>query len=109
MKTEIPTIIAAYITASNAKDISTVASLFAKDAVVKDEGAKYAGVEEIVNWQTKIHKAYDFRMEAKQIIEIENGFVVTTTLSGSFPGKNPIDVDQRFKINNGLIAELEIK
>jgi ketosteroid isomerase-like protein len=106
---KMPEVVMNYVAASNDKDISKMLSLFSDDAVVKDEGAAYNGIKEIGEWQTKIHKAYDFKMEIKKVEIKDNNYIVTTTLSGTFPGKNPVDVEQCFVIENGRITALNIK
>jgi hypothetical protein len=48
-------------------------------------------------------------MEVKEVVLKEENYLVTTTLSGIFPGKNPIDVVQSFLIIDDKISELDIK
>ncbi len=108
-QTEIPNVIIDYVAASNAKDIAKVVSFFAEDTLVKDEGNTYHGINEVAAWQQKIHEAYDFQMLIKQVANTKDSYIVTTTLSGTFPGKNPIDVEQQFTIDKNKITALTIQ
>jgi ketosteroid isomerase-like protein len=106
MKNVIPRIITDYVVASNTRDITTLLSLFTDDAIVKDEGKIYRGLDGIKAWRKLINASYEFQMEVLDIELEQTSVIVTTWLTGNFSGKNPIDIQNHFKLRGNKITEL---
>ena len=59
--------IAAYIAAANARDSSRVASFFAEDANVFDEGQHQVGTDAIAQWMQDTAQRYQPRVEVLDV------------------------------------------
>jgi len=104
--TLLPDPIAAYCAADSLGG-GVVARCFTAHAVVKDEGHTYAGVEAITAWKTASSGAYAYTSRPIAVAHEDGVHIVTSRVSGNFPG-SPIDLRYRFRLERGLIAELEI-
>jgi hypothetical protein len=74
---------------------------------VKDEGHTYHGRLEIKKWKTEASKKYEYTCEPFACEQQEGAIVVTSTLTGNFPG-SPADLRFIFKLANDKIASLQI-
>jgi hypothetical protein len=103
----LPQPIAAFYHACDVYDDDLLASCFATDAVLADEGMEYHGSEAISEHILEANR------DAKVTTEItgctgKNGeTVVTATLSGSFEG-SPVPLDFHFTVENEKINALNI-
>lgn len=104
---DLPKPIAAYFEADRSRDADAVATCFAADGVVKDERKRHQGHEAIRRWKAEASKAYTYRVEPHSIGSEEGRTVVTSTVSGTFPG-SPVDLRYVFVLEGDSIAELEI-
>jgi hypothetical protein len=104
---DLPEPIAAYIAAENAGDQAAAAQCFADAAVVRDDGQTHAGIAAITRWKAETTRAYQATMQPLAVAEREGKTVVTSQISGNFPG-SPIDLQFVFGLANGKIASLEI-
>lgn len=102
----LPAPIAAYFTA-DLKDGDAVAQCFTDTAVVKDEGQTYTGREAIQAWKTDASARYSYVSEHKAIAVEGDRIVVTSRLTGNFPG-SPVDLRFLFLLDGDRIAALEI-
>ena len=107
MTVKLPEPVANYFTAANARDADAVAASFTEDAVVRDEGGVHRGRAAIRAWAEDAGRKYRFRAEVLKATESADQTIVTARVSGNFPG-SPIDLTHRFKLADGLIAELAI-
>jgi len=106
----LPEPIAAYFAAGkgDAKgDATTLARCFTNDAVVKDEGHTHSGLPAIVKWRSDVSTQYTFTSEPLALEETDGVVVVTSRLTGNFPG-SPVVLRYRFRLERGKIAALEI-
>lgn len=102
----LPNPIAAYF-AADQRSADAVARCFTAQAVVKDEGHTYTGLDAIKVWKAAASAAYTYTSEPFAM-EQEGGFhVVTSRVAGNFPG-SPLDLRYRFRLERGLIASLDI-
>jgi len=102
----LPEPIAAYF-AADQRGPDAIARCFTTQAVVKDEGRTYAGLDSIKAWKAAATAAYAYTSEPFAI-EQQNGFhVVRSRVTGNFPG-SPVDLRYRFRLERGLMASLEI-
>jgi len=101
-----PQVISAYVDATNSKDDEQLLSLFASNATVRDEGKTYRGLSEISDWRMHVTKSYEFKLQVLDVVEKGGEIVVSTRMSGNFPGKNPVNIKHFFELNGNRIARL---
>ena len=106
MALDLPKPIAAYFTADKAGG-EGVSECFTENAVVKDERRTYSGRDEIKQWKTTATAKYQYRSEPIAFAEKDGKIVVTSRLTGNFPG-SPVDVRYFFQLEGEKIASLEI-
>lgn len=107
MKTSLPSSITTYFQASNAHDTAALLTVFTGDAVVADEGHEYHGPA-IRSWSEKVNAAYQPKAEILDATAIPDGMLVTSRVSGTFPG-SPVDLHFRFTLADDRIAALRIE
>ncbi|HEX9432861.1 MAG TPA: nuclear transport factor 2 family protein [Burkholderiales bacterium] len=107
MSIRLPEPIAAYFAATNAHDVDAMLARFAKTAIVKDEGKTMRGADAVRQWMEETIRKYAFSVEALAIAAAEDKAVVTTRVSGSFPG-SPIELRYDITLAGGKISRLEI-
>jgi ketosteroid isomerase-like protein len=104
-----PSKVATYFAATNARDLDRMIAAFANDAVVKDEGREHHGLGAIRKWMEQAIEKYAFEVEPTEVDDTEGRTVVTATVSGSFPG-SPVHLRHAFTIDHReQIARLEIQ
>jgi hypothetical protein len=99
----LPAPLAAYFAAPDHRD---TASLFAPDAVVRDEGAVHVGSAAIEAWLDRVQLQYRPRYVVEAAEAVGDRTVVTFVVSGTFPG-SPATLRQAFRVDAGLIQSLE--
>lgn len=101
----LPEPIAAYFAAEHNPE--ALARCFTPQAVMKDDGHTYTGIDAITAFMAEASAKYG-ATSAPFAIEREEGFQrVRANVSGNFPG-SPIVLSYRFRLERGLIASLEI-
>lgn len=108
MVIDLPAAIAGYFEADRARDASAVADCFTADAVVHDEGLSHVGRAAIRAWTEDYLAKYNPTAEPFAIEEEAGRTVVTSHVSGDFPG-SPIDLRFIFTLVDDAIASLEVK
>jgi len=104
---KLPDPIAAYF-AADKLDGEAFARCFAEDAVVKDEGKTYSGIAAIRRWKSETTSKYTYTSEPFRCEESNNSTIVTSRLTGTFPG-SPVDLRFFFQLDErGKITRLEI-
>ena len=106
MSLDLPEPIAAYFTADRSSG-EAVAQCFTEDAVVKDEGHTYKGRTAIREWKEAASKKFEYTSEPFACTEQDGKTVVTSRLTGNFPG-SPVDLRFFFALAVNRIAALEI-
>lgn len=106
MSLNLPNPIAAYFTA-DLGDNEAVAQCFTDNAIVKDEGHTYNGLSAIKQWKTDSSRKYTYTSEPFASVEIAGKTIVTSQLTGNFPG-SPVDLRYVFDLEGNKIASLEI-
>jgi len=102
----LPEPIAAYFAAEHKPE--ALARCFTAQAVMKDDGHTYTGVDAIKAFMAEASAKYS-ATTVPFALEREDGFqIVKAKVTGNFPG-SPIDLSYRFRLERGLIAALEIK
>jgi len=107
MAIALPKTIARYFEADRGKDALAVAGCFTKDAVVRDEGHTYVGLDAIGTWKADASTKYTYTVEPFALATEGERTVVTSHLAGDFPG-SPTDLRYFFLLADDKIAELEI-
>ena len=107
MSLDLPEPIAAYF-AADRLDSEALARCFTNDAVVKDEGHTYTGVNAIQQWKANASTKYQYTSEPMRSEQSDGMTVVTCHLTGNFPG-SPIDLRYFFRLERGKVASLEIR
>jgi SnoaL-like domain len=102
----LPDPIAAYF-AADQRSADAIARCFTVQAVVKDEGRTYTGLDAIKAWKAAASAAYTYTSEPFAMEQKDGLHVVTSRVTGNFPG-SPVDLRYRFRLERGLIASLEI-
>lgn len=101
----LPEPIAAYFAAEHNPE--ALAHCFTAQAVVKDDGHTYTGVDAIKAFMAAASAKYS-ASTVPFALEREDGFqLVRAKVTGNFPG-SPVDLTYRFRLERGLIASLEI-
>ena len=106
MSIQLPQPIKAYFEADR-KSGEAVASCFSLDAVVKDEGKTYRGLDEIRHWRADAAAKYTYTCDPLAAEEQGGQIVVTCRLVGNFPG-SPVDLRFFFRLAGDKISALEI-
>ena len=106
MAIDLPQAIAAYF-AADKRDGDAVAKCFTERATVKDEGHTYTGHQAIRRWRTDTSTKYDYVSEPFAITTKDGVTVVTSHLTGNFPG-SPLDLRYFFRLEGDKISALEI-
>src|SRR6202162_3901382 len=104
MSLDLPKPIAAYFTADKG-DSEALARCFTEDAIVKDEGHTYNGLDAIKKW--KAEGKYTSTSEAFASEQKDGKTIITSRLTGNFPG-SPVDLRFFFELEGDKIAALEI-
>ena len=106
MTLDLPKPIAAYFAADKA-GAEAVSQCFTENAVVKDEGQTYRGRAAIKQWKADVSAKYQYTSEPLACAQKEGKFVVTSRLTGNFPG-SPVNLRFCFGLEGDKIASLEI-
>lgn len=101
----LPEPIAAYFAAEHHPE--ALARCFTAQAVMKDDGHTYTGVDAIKAFMAEASAKYG-ATSVPFSVEREDGFqLVRANVTGNFPG-SPIVLSYRFRLERGLISSLEI-
>ena len=106
--TDLPEILQSYQVAHDRRDTDGALSAFAADAVVQDDGHTYRGLEAIRDWLSRASVQFTY---SRTLTAVEasgaNTWLVRNRLEGDFPG-GIVDLNYRFVLHDGLIAQLDI-
>jgi hypothetical protein len=101
----LPEPVAAYFAAEHKPD--ALAHCFTAQAVMKDNGHTYTGIDAIKAFMAQASAKYS-ATSVPFGIEREDGCqLVRAKVTGNFPG-SPIVLSYRFRLERGMIASLEI-
>jgi len=89
-----PQIVRRYFELARAEDTETYFALFADDALVEDEGEEYAGIDAIRAWRTEVPRV---GYTITDVEPVDEGLVVTCTITGDFPGSPFAGLKFRFE------------
>jgi hypothetical protein len=106
MTLNLPKPIADYFEADRGSGES-VDKCFVSDAVVRDEGKVYHGVNEIRKWRAEVAAKFTYSCQPLAVQQQDDRTVVTCRLEGNFPG-SPVNLRFFFRLANDKIQDLEI-
>lgn len=109
MTSTVPDVVDRYYRQIGESDIDGFISCFTDNAIVADEDRTYQGPAAIRAWRERTAAEFDYNAVPESVQEEAGGNIVVTTLvSGTFPG-SPIRLRHRFTIRDGLIGALDIR
>ncbi|OLY94365.1 hypothetical protein SAMN05444008_10546 [Cnuella takakiae] len=103
----LPNVVTGLIKSQEQFDSAAFANFFAADAVVFDEGKTHQGRMAIQQWNAQTNQEYQTTLQPMGYAETEGGGVLTTQVSGTFPG-SPIVAKYHLQIADDLIQSLKI-
>lgn len=101
----LPEPIAAYFAAE--QNPEALARCFTAQAVMKDDGHTYTGVDAIKAFMAEASTRYSATSTPIAMEAADGSQIVRANVAGNFPG-SPLDLTYRFRLERGLIAALEI-
>lgn len=104
MSLSLPDAITTYFSISNGADDTHLGDCFTQDACVLDEGETHRGRTAIQSW---LRAKIEYCVEPVSVSHQDNTMVVTTTVTGDFPG-SPVQLDHTFQLADAQIQSLEI-
>jgi ketosteroid isomerase-like protein len=104
----LPTTVRDFLTAHIAYDADTASSFLTEDAVIVDQDQSFRGREETHAFLRDAGSEFEYTTEQIGARRIDDArWVVTLRLEGTFPG-GVAELDYRFALRDGLVAELVI-
>jgi hypothetical protein len=108
MPIHLPKAVDDYLASANADDTEALASCFASDATVRDEGRTFEGLEAIKVWHAEARKKYQHTVAPLNIVQRDGKTVVTGRVSGSFPN-SPVNLEHIFELAGNKVVSLDIR
>lgn len=105
--TKAPQIIQRYFQSVNAHDTVAMASCFASEAVVHDEGNEYIGIDAITAWIEATTAKYRVTTEIISLHEEHGKTIATNLVTGNFTG-SPLSLRYHFILKENSITGLSI-
>jgi hypothetical protein len=107
----LPTLVAAYVEATNSFDLDGLLTAFADDALVNDQLRDYWGKAAIRNWAERDIIGERLTMDVTEVIEHYGNFIVTANIDGDFDKRgmpNPLVLAFYFTPHSDRIVQLII-
>ena len=107
----LPTLVAAYVAASNNFDLERLMSTFAEDALVNDQLRDYWGKPAIREWAKRDIIGERLTMNVTKVINHYDNFIVTANVDGNFDKRglpDPLVLAFYFTAQSDLIVQLII-
>ena len=108
MPIHLPGPIEVYFEADTAGDAEALATCFAADATVHDEGRTHEGLAAIKAWKIEARRKYEYTVEPLEGAQRDGKTVVTARVAGNFPG-SPVTLTFIFGLEGEKIASLRIR
>jgi len=104
----VPTTVRGFLAASTAHDADAASAFLVEDVVVVDQGEAFRGRDEVRAFVRDAGAEFAYTTEQIGARRIDDDhWVVTLRLEGTFSG-GVADLDYRFTLRGGLVAELVI-
>ena len=104
---DLPKAVRQYFDSRNAFDVAAALAQFEDDAFVEDENVEHRGRDSIREWLEETEAKYHPRFETQAAKQVGDHLVVTTVVSGTFPG-SPLSIDHAFVLSGEKINRLVI-
>jgi len=107
----LPTLVAAYVEASNNFDLERLMSTFAEDALVNDQLRDYWGKPAIREWAKRDIIGERLTMNVTKVIHHYDNFIVTANVDGNYDKRglpDPLVLAFYFTAQSDLIVQLII-
>ncbi len=108
MPIQLPKPVAGYVSSGNTSDSEALAACFASDAVVRDEGRTFNGLEALKAWHAEARRKYHHTVEPLDVVERDGKTILTAKVSGDFPN-SPVNLEHVFELVDDKIKSLEIR
>jgi ketosteroid isomerase-like protein len=106
--TELPATVRGFLAAHVVRDADTAATFLTDDVVIVDIDQTFRGREQVHAFLRDAGSEFDYTTEQTGARRIDDEHSVATLhLEGTFPG-GVADLDYRFTLRDGLVAELVI-
>lgn len=104
----LPTTVREFLAAHVARDVDTALSFLVEDAVIVDQDETFRGREKAHAFLRDAGSEFEYTTEQIGARRVDDAhWVVTVRLEGTFPG-GVAELDYRFALRDGLVAELVI-
>jgi len=107
----LPTLVAAYVEATNSFDLERLMSTFAEDALVNDQLRDYWGKPAIREWAKRDIIGERLTMNVTKVIHHYDNFIVTANVDGNYDKRglpDPLVLAFYFTAQSDLIVQLII-
>ena len=107
----LPTLVAAYVEATNSFDLERLMSTFAEDALVNDQLRDYWGKPTIREWAKRDIIDERLTMNVTKVIKHYDNFIVTANVDGNYDKRglpDPLVLAFYFTAQSDLIVQLII-
>jgi len=107
----LPTLVAAYVEATNSFDLERLMSTFAEDALVNDQLRDYWGKPTIREWAKRDIIGERLTMNVTKVINHYDNFIVTANVDGNYDKRglpDPLVLAFYFSARSDLIVQLII-
>jgi len=107
----LPTLVAAYVEATNSFDLERLMSTFAEDALVNDQLRDYWGKPTIREWAKRDIIGERLTMNVTKVINHYDNFIVTANVDGNYDKRglpDPLVLAFCFTAQSDLIVQLII-
>ncbi|MGQ0636755.1 MAG: nuclear transport factor 2 family protein [Planctomycetaceae bacterium] len=109
MTNVLPPLAEAYLAATNSHNAAAFRNLFARGAVVDDNGRIFRGLDAINEWSDREIFTAEVTLELLHAFERDGEAVLTTKVDGNFDRTglpDPVIIDHRLRSDGGRISEL---
>jgi hypothetical protein len=107
----LPTLVAAYVEATNSFDLERLMSTFAEDALVNDQLRDYWGKPSIREWAKRDIIGERLTLNVTRVINHYDNFIVTANVDGNYDKRglpDPLVLAFYFTAQSDLIVQLII-
>lgn len=108
MTAAMPAAVRRYLDSHADADTSPLEVFFHADAVVRDEGGTFRGIDAIRAWKEAAHARYRFRLQAMGMTRQGDALKLLARVTGDFPG-GLVDLLHVFELKDDRIASLDIR
>jgi hypothetical protein len=94
----LPKPIEIFFLSDTAQYTDALATCFAPNAKVRDEGRTFAGLAAVTAWRIEAKRKYEYTVEPLEAVQRDGKTVVPSRVSGNFSG-SPVTLTHVFKLD----------